>query len=466
MKRNAKAPRKLQCLVTLILALQTVPTAAQTLGMVVDPTTNSVIVFDADADTVLTTFPVPGDLLGDCSITPDQAFGFVTNFSSVVTVIDLNALALLPGIPISNRGLDTSITPAGDCLVLCDGTGVVNPISAVGVNSMTEVSTLALPSHCTSVDVCSDGATVLATSISPRLVHRLTIGPGPMCTLTDTGDTITTGGYPENVTCAPDSGSLVAIPGSIRSFTTPPLAGPVSIVSLTGPRGGMSAAFNPPGTVIYARSEGGSVDAFTYNPATGAVGPSIGGAFPLAIADTICCPFGVEQMALHPNGTKLYVSQPGSLDVFDATTGAALTSIVDASISLPTGVCFSPTSISGVAATIEIRHGSNPNSINCSHNGVIPVAILTTSTAAGEPVDFDATTVDSSTVTFGPDKAGPTHRRAHIKDVDSDGDMDMVLHFRQGSTGIQCGDVEACLTGQTSDGTPIEGCDAIRTVGG
>ena len=317
------------------------PGAAQALGMVVDPTTSSVIVFNADADAVLATFPVP---IGgaDCSITPDQAFGFVTNFSSVVTVIDLNALALLPGIPISNFGIDTSITPAGDCLVVCDGS-ITQPVSAIDVGSMTEVSTLALPSHCTSVDVWSDGTTVLATSIFPKLLHRLTIGPGPTCTLTDTGDAITTGGFPENVTCAPDSGSLVAILGSkeIRSFTTPPLAGPVSTVGLTGRGSGMSVAFNPSGTVIYARSERGSVDAFTYSPATGTIGPSIGGAFPLAIADTVCCPFGVDHMALHPNGSKLYVSQPGSLDVFDATTGALLTSITDPAIVSPTGVCLS-----------------------------------------------------------------------------------------------------------------------------
>ena len=114
---------------------------------------------------------------------------------------------------------------------------------------------------------------------------------------------------------------------------------------------------------------------------------------------------------------------------------------------------------------IDIKPGSDPNSINCRHNGIIPVAILTTTTARGDQVDFDATTVDSSTLRFGPAAATRTHRRHHIRDVDGDGDSDMLLHFRQRSTGIQCRDVEACLSGETIDGLPIEACDGIRTVG-
>ena len=114
---------------------------------------------------------------------------------------------------------------------------------------------------------------------------------------------------------------------------------------------------------------------------------------------------------------------------------------------------------------IDVKPGSDPNSINPSNQGVIPVAILTTSIAAGDGIDFDATTVDPLTVRFGPGGATECHGRGHIGDVDEDGDLDMVLHFRTQETGIQAGDTKACLTGKSTGGQAIEGCDAIVTVG-
>ncbi len=118
---------------------------------------------------------------------------------------------------------------------------------------------------------------------------------------------------------------------------------------------------------------------------------------------------------------------------------------------------------------IDIKPGSDPNSINCKNEkGVIPVAILTTD-------DFDAITVDHTTVRFGRDgtEAAETHTnkksgeaKRHEEDVDGDGDIDLVFHFRFGDTGIQCGDEEAVLTGETFDGQAIEGRDDIRTVEG
>jgi hypothetical protein len=77
---------------------------------------------------------------------------------------------------------------------------------------------------------------------------------------------------------------------------------------------------------------------------------------------------------------------------------------------------------------------------------------------------FDATTVDSSTVRFGATGAEAAPVRVALRDVDGDGDLDMVLRFAIPETGITCGDTSASLTGQTAQGLSIIGSSPIKTV--
>jgi hypothetical protein len=111
-----------------------------------------------------------------------------------------------------------------------------------------------------------------------------------------------------------------------------------------------------------------------------------------------------------------------------------------------------------IEVDVDIKPGSDTNPVNLRSKGVIPVAILTTD-------DFDAATVDPLSVEFGPAGATEAHNRGHLEDVDGDGDVDLVLHFRTQSTGIQVGDTEACLTGETYEGRAIQGCDNITVTG-
>jgi hypothetical protein len=115
---------------------------------------------------------------------------------------------------------------------------------------------------------------------------------------------------------------------------------------------------------------------------------------------------------------------------------------------------------------IDIKQGSDPNSINPSSNGLIPVAILGSDT-------FDVTAVDWATLEFGSDASSPVHDlndpavfAKHIVDVDGDGDSDLVVHFRVSEAGIACGDIEATLTGKTRAGDFISASDSVNTVGG
>ena len=107
---------------------------------------------------------------------------------------------------------------------------------------------------------------------------------------------------------------------------------------------------------------------------------------------------------------------------------------------------------------IDIRPGSALNRIDLSSRGVIPVAILTTDT-------FDATTVEPVMVRFGRIGTEAALVQSTLRDVDRDGDTDLILGFRARQTGIQCRDTSATLTGKTFDGQAIEGSDSIKTVG-
>jgi len=106
-----------------------------------------------------------------------------------------------------------------------------------------------------------------------------------------------------------------------------------------------------------------------------------------------------------------------------------------------------------IAVGIDIKPGSDPNSINLKSKGVVPVAILTTP-------DFDAASVDPATVVF----ADAAPLRWAMEDVDGDGDVDMVLHFKTQTLNLSSSSTEATLTGSTLGGMPIEGTDSVRIV--
>ena len=104
---------------------------------------------------------------------------------------------------------------------------------------------------------------------------------------------------------------------------------------------------------------------------------------------------------------------------------------------------------------IDIKPGSDPNSINPRSRGLISVAILGSDT-------FDVTDVDVTTLAFGPDGASPVH--IALEDVNEDGYVDLISHYRTQDAGFKCGDTEGILRGRTVDGVAIEGSDSVRIV--
>ena len=122
-------------------------------------------------------------------------------------------------------------------------------------------------------------------------------------------------------------------------------------------------------------------------------------------------------------------------------------------------VILSGTAFADVTVNIDIKPGSEPNSINNNGKGVIPVAILGSA-------DFDVSQIDPTTVKLGVceiKKVGKQGKLlAHIEDVDVDGYDDLVVQIEKCTFDVS--DEEATLTGELYSGAPFVGTDSIRLV--
>ena len=114
---------------------------------------------------------------------------------------------------------------------------------------------------------------------------------------------------------------------------------------------------------------------------------------------------------------------------------------------------------SEIEVAIDVRPEGEDNPVQVGSYGVLPVVLFGSE-------EFDVESVDPDTLGFGPLGAALAHANGpHAVDHDGDGHGDWVMHFRIDETGIEMGDVEACLVGETWDGMPVVGCDAVTPVG-
>lgn len=114
---------------------------------------------------------------------------------------------------------------------------------------------------------------------------------------------------------------------------------------------------------------------------------------------------------------------------------------------------FLMTPIRNYVVSIDIKPGDATNSINLTSKGVIPVAILTTT-------DFDVAKVNIASVVF----AGAPPCKSSLQDVDLDGDLDLILHFKTQSLRLGAYSTSAVLTGETLDGDHLEGTDSVSVI--
>jgi len=119
------------------------------------------------------------------------------------------------------------------------------------------------------------------------------------------------------------------------------------------------------------------------------------------------------------------------------------------------------------AVTIDIKPGSDPNSINLKEQGVLPVAVLGSSVDVSaidlvKPITLGGTAVTSRGSAKAPKLA------VSFEDVDGDGSMDLVAFFRVqdlvDSGALDVTTTELMLEAETTGGVPISGIDTVNVV--
>lgn len=312
------------------------------LGIVTDNGADTLSIFNADRDVVTGSLAArPGLAVGDCAMVSDQSLAFATSSNYEITLLSLGSGESHPvsgetHVPISNLGVDMALSPDNALLVMAGGGSLAQPLSVVDTAAGVEIATAGPFTDHTSVEFCDNGTLLVTTT------HGERVGDEPDNALYDAridhrgrvslkGHRVSSGAQPNNAVCAPGSlsGILLDRAGGMTSFTMPELE--VADRETVADSALVAAVFAHDGRTVYVRSRS-SVAAYGFDPLNGEMSPEWKHELPRASTF-----YGVEQIALHPDGNKLYVDGGGPLLILDPETGHELGGMP---LGDATGVCF------------------------------------------------------------------------------------------------------------------------------
>jgi len=341
--RLARIPaRHLSIVLAAALSAWATHAPAASLGLVSDNSAKRLALFDADNDAMLDSLQTRrGPAMADCSLTSDQSLAFSASASNAITFIELDqgGAPNQQEVAISNLGLDMSLSPDDRFLVLAGGGALQEPIAVIDTRLRREVSTAGLFVDHTSVEFCDDGTLLVTTT------HGEFYDDRPDNALYDAridahghlslaGGRLSSGAQPANSACAPGSrtGVLLDREGGLVSFTLPDLR-LAERLRLSG-GAGVAAAFSADGRMLFVRTTH-SVEAFRFDPDGGALQRLWVRDAPGSLEY-----FGMDQIALHPHGGKLYIDGRDGIRILDPVTGATSGRMPMGST---TGICFART---------------------------------------------------------------------------------------------------------------------------
>lgn len=279
-----------------------------------------------------------GSVLLDVVVTSDGRTAIISDFD---TNGRLYFIDLTPSTPTTlgwvSTGIsaeDIAVSPNGRCAVVTGGGGE-DRIVSVDVVNRERVQSLRIAEPLTNpriqaVAIAPDGETVLAADTAIDRVYVLRLNSQD-CTLEYSGEYVRTGDRPINIAISPDGRTALVANYWDDSVTVLRIEGPGNVVKdreLEGfPGGQQSIAFSPDGSKAYVLSTNPDPDQLSILdfgvPWSGSPTASIE-----LRTRTSCGFYGVDPLAVSPDGRKAYVGNPcgrGDL-VLDEVTVVDLTS--------------------------------------------------------------------------------------------------------------------------------------------
>ena len=459
---------------------------------------------DTDPPTVYGPF-LEGDLgtsgpLLDVAVTPDGHYALVSNFGShTVYRINLSdpANPTLEGfVDIGFAAQDIDIASNGQFALVVDG---------VSGNQMAIIDLVDFPQS-TIYELKTEEARAVAVAIAPdnRTVVlcdepnvRIIYGELDPTRGLISEDELPTGLGPINVAISPYDRETVLVANdlddtvSVFRITDPGKIVPGNPATVNGPlKRGQTIAFSPDRVRAFVVSYGGVLDttrlSWLHIHEPGVVELGEAGVVPLASQTGGF--FGVDVLAITPDGSHALVGNPGSsgfpstyVTMIDLSNNWEMTRI-NTDSKFPVGIAvFNQFQPSVVPVYADIRPGCCPNHLELRGWGDMPVAVLGT-------VDFEVTDIDASTLRLSREGKGKgvVPIRWRYKDVSTpfegklcechklgpDGYEDLTLKFRNREIVEAFGEVEVgdeivlTIRGKLLNGNEFEGIDCVKVIWG
>lgn len=288
-------------------------------GIIAENSNRRISIFDTDTLGLIQQIPLAADVI-DVAITSDNRKAVVSSFNSkTMFQIDLRKIpAQVVASAVSPTFLeDVQLTPDDRFALSVDGSASNQDIVSYSLKKNDFVSTLPTSAQAVAVSPTGNGL-VLTAEYSANKVRRFIIQRNG--TLTDTGQEIAAGNNPININFSPD-GSFAFVAGTSNTVTVLSTIIPdrISLIST------VTASFNPQSMAV--ASDGShvfvlgltNVDIFAFDPVAGSLTLERSFAHGLGITSY----YGVDQIALDPSETRLFISASGQVAVF-STFGTKL----------------------------------------------------------------------------------------------------------------------------------------------